>query len=55
MIIVTRDGELIRNDELSQEQKDSALVMVFRAFLMEHPEYLETGGQEAAAPSTSAV
>lgn len=55
MIIVSREGELIRQDELTQEQKDSAWVTVFRAFLREHPEYLETGGQEAAAPSTSAV
>lgn len=55
MIIVSRDGELIRQDELSQEQKESALVMVFRSFLLAHPEYLDTGGQDAAAPSTSAV
>lgn len=55
MISVTRDGELIRKDELSQEQKEAALVMIFRSFLQQHPEVLQTGGQDAAAASTSPV
>lgn len=55
MIAVTRDGEIIRADELSQEQKEAALVMIFRSFLQQHPEVLQTGGQDAAAASTSPV
>ena len=52
MIAVTRDGEIIRADALSQEQKEAALVMIFRSFLQQHPEVLQTGGQDAAAAST---
>lgn len=52
MITVTRDGVLIRQDELTQAQKEQALVAVFSAFLRAHPEEL-TGGQDAAEASTS--
>lgn len=55
MIVVARDGEIIRADELSQEQKEAALVMIFRSYLQQHPEVLQTGGQAAAEPSTSSV
>ena len=55
MIVATRDGELIRTDELSQEQKETALVAIFRSFLSQHPETVQTGGQGAADAGTSSV
>lgn len=55
MIVATRDGEVIQMGELSQEQKETALVMVFRSFCQQHPEVLKTGGQEAAEPGTGSV
>ncbi len=53
MIVATRDGEIIRQDELTQEQKERALVMAFRSFLRAHSELVQTGGQDAAEASTS--
>lgn len=55
MIVATRDGEVLQGLELSQEQKETALVMIFRSFLQQHPEVLKMGGQAAAEPSTSSV
>lgn len=53
MVTMTRDGQIIQRDELSQEQKEQAWALVFRSFLMAHPEVLEMGGQDAAGASTS--
>ena len=55
MIVATREGEVIRTGELSQEQKESAWAMIFRSFCQQHPEVLKTGGQEAAEPGTGSV
>lgn len=53
MIVATRDGEVLRAEELSPEQKETAWTVIFRAFIAQHPEVVQTGGQEAAEPSTS--
>ena len=53
MIAVTRDGEVIRKDELSQEQKETALAAIFRSFLAQHPEVVQTGVQAATGASTT--
>lgn len=53
MIAVTRDGEVIRKDELSQEQKETALAAIFRAYLAQHPDVVQPGAQAAAGASTT--
>jgi hypothetical protein len=53
MIAVTRDGEVIRKDELSREQKETALAAIFRAYLAQHPETVQTGVQAATGGSTT--
>ena len=53
--VITRDGVVLHQDQLTQEQKDQGWAMVFAAFLRMHPEILNTGGQAAAEPSTSSV
>lgn len=55
MIVATRDGELIQQEQLSPEQKDAAFLAIFRAFLSQHPETVQTGGQGAADAGTSSV
>ena len=55
MIVVTRDGKLIQQEQLSPEQKDTAFRAIFRAFLSQHPEAVQTGGQGAADAGTSSV
>ena len=55
MIVVARDGTVLQGEALSQEQKEAAVVMIFRSFISQHPEVLQTGGQAAAEPSTSPV
>ena len=55
MIVATRDGEVLQGLELSQEQKETALAAIFRSFLTQHPEMVQTGGQDAAAVSTGPV
>lgn len=54
MIVATREGVIIRQDELTQEQRDELWVRVFTAFLRQHPEEI-TGGQEAAEASTASA
>ena len=49
--VITRDGVVLHQAQLTQEQKDQGWAMVFAAFLRLHPEMLNTGGQEAAAPA----
>ena len=53
--IITREGVVIHQEELTQEQKEQGWAIVFRRFLELHPEVLNMGGQEAAEPSTSSV
>lgn len=53
--IITREGVVIHQEQLTQEQKEQGWAMVFSAFLRLHPEALDTGGQEAAEPSTSSA
>lgn len=53
--IITREGVVIHQEELTQAQKDRGWAIVFREFLKLHPEMLNMGGQEAAEPSTSSV
>lgn len=55
MIIATREGQVIREDVLTQEQKESAWTMIFRSFIAAHPDAVQTGGQEAAEASTGAA
>lgn len=55
MIVATRDGQLIHQEQLSPEQKDAAFLAIFRAFLSQHPEAVQTGGQAAADAGTSSV
>jgi hypothetical protein len=38
--------------ELSQEQKETALAAIFRSFLAQHPEVVQTGGQDAVSVCT---
>ena len=53
MIAVTRDGKVLQSEELSQEQKETALAAIFRSFLAQHPETVQTGAQAAAGASTT--
>ena len=53
MIAVTRDGEVLQSKELSQEQKETALAAIFRSFLAQHPEVVQTGVQAATGASTT--
>ena len=55
MIVATRDGKVLQGEELSQEQKETALAAIFRSFLAQHPEVVQTGGQDATAVSTGPV
>lgn len=52
MVTVTRDGTLIQQDELTDEQKEQGWIAVMSAFLRLHPEVL-TGGQEGTGASTT--
>lgn len=52
MIVATRDGEVLQGLELSQEQKETALAAIFRSFLFQHPEVVQTGGQDAVSFGT---
>ena len=54
MIVATRDGQLVRQDEITPEQQDSLWTAVFSAFLRLHPEE-STGGQDAAEVSTASA
>lgn len=45
MIVVTRDGELIQQEQLSPEQKDAAFLAIFRAFCQANPHALDMGGR----------
>ena len=54
MIVVSRSGALIRQDELTQEQRDELWLRVFSAYLQLHPEEI-TGGQDAAEVSTASA
>ena len=54
MIEMTRDGAVVRQDPITQEQRDALWLQVFSAFLRLHPEEL-MGGQEAAEPCTSSA
>lgn len=51
--VITRDGIVLHQDQLTQEQMDQGWAMVFAAFLRLHPEMLNTGGQDAAKASTA--
>ena len=55
MIAVTRDGEVLQSKELSLDQKEAAWAVIFRSFITQHPEMVQTGGQAASEPSTSSV
>ena len=51
MIVATREGQIIHQDPLTQEQVEMLWGRVFSAFLALHPEEI-TGGQDAAVDST---
>ena len=51
MIAVTRDSEVIRKDELSQEQKETALAAIFRSFCQANPHVLDMGGRMQQEPA----
>ena len=51
MIAVTRDGKVLQGEELSQEQKETALAAIFRSFLAQHPEVVQTGGRLQQEPA----
>ena len=51
MIAVTRDGEVLQSKELSQEQKETALAAIFRSYLAQHPETVQTGGRLQQEPA----
>ena len=53
--IITREGVVIHQEELTQEQKEQGWAIVLRRFLELHPEVLNMGGQEASEPSTSSA
>ena len=53
MIVATRDGKVLQCEELSQEQKETALATIFRSYLAQHPEVVQTGAQAAAGASTT--
>lgn len=55
MIVATRDGQALQGEELSREQKETAWAVIFRSFIAQHPEMVQTGGQDAAEASTSPV
>lgn len=52
--IVTREGVILSQPTLTDEQRAEGWCIFLRALLRENPEAL-TGGQEAAEPSTSSV
>lgn len=41
MTTMTREGQIIHQDALTQEQIEQAWAIVFRSFLQAHPEVLE--------------
>ena len=53
MIVATRDGKVLQSEELSQEQKETALTAIFRSYLAQHPEAVQTGAQAATGASTT--
>lgn len=53
--IITREGVVIHQEELTQQQKEQGWAIVLHKFLELHPEALNMGGQEEAEPSTSSV
>lgn len=55
MIAVTRDGKALQGEELSKEQKENALAAIFRSFLAQHPEAVQTGVQAATGASTTSA
>lgn len=55
MIVATRDGQVLQGEELSREQKETAWAVIFRSFIAQHPETVQTGGQDAAEASTGPV
>ena len=55
MIVATRDGELIQQEQLSAAQPDAAVLAIIRAVLSHHPETVQTGGQGAADAGTNSV
>ena len=53
MIVATRDGQVLQGEALSQEQKETALAAIFRSYLAQHPEVVQTGVQAATGASTT--
>lgn len=49
MVTMTREGVILEQTPLTDEQREDAFCMVFRAFLREHPEVLMGGHGEAAS------
>lgn len=45
MIVATRDGKLLQGEELSLDQKESAWAVIFRSYIAQHPEVVQTGGR----------
>ena len=53
MIVATRDGKVLQGEELSQEQKETALAAIFRSYLAQYPEVVQMGVQAATGGSTT--
>lgn len=51
MIAVTRDGKVLQGEELSQEQKETALAAIFRSFCQANPNVLDMGGRMQQEPA----
>ena len=45
MIVATRDGQVLQGEELSLDQKETAWAVIFRSFIAQHPEVVQTGGR----------
>ena len=51
MIVATRDGQVLQGEELSREQKETAWAVIFRSYIAQHPETVQTGGRLQQEPA----
>lgn len=51
MIVETRDGQLLQGEELILDQKESAWAVIFRSYIAQHPEVVQTGGRLQQEPA----
>lgn len=45
MIVADREGTILQAEPMSQEQKEQAIVMIFRSFCNANPDMLKMGGR----------